>query len=189
MKSMWSPHTHVGPTEKQSMLQMFWAYNDVLLFWIHPQSLNALGRLTEQHEGQEEEISIHWKPTKCQVHQLHFNSPQWTISYSPLIPSTWNIVEPQYMFDEWMNESMNGYRRAKLKTWNLTVENEFVNQWRYRDLCCVSFGKLTRNSGSLLIIPPMNISIRKLRKTKRTPCLLNRQLRNIGSDLTCLLDL
>ena len=35
----------------------------------------------------------------------------------------------------------------------------------------------------------MSISIRKLRKTKRTPCLLNRQLRNIQSNLTCLLDL
>lgn len=41
------------------------------------------------------------------------------------------------------------------------------------------------------MIPPMNITIKKLRKNnkKRTPCLLNRQLTNIGSDLTCLLDL
>lgn len=53
----------------------------------------------------------------------------------------------------------------------------------------MSFGKLTCDSEFLLIIPLVNVSITKLKKIKSTPCLLNRQLRDIGSNLTCLLDL
>lgn len=92
---------------------------------------DAPNRLTEQHGRKEGTTNIYWRPTKCQVHQIHLGDLE-ELSFIPFSPQCIKIVGPPYMFDKWMkSKQINAYRRTKLKSWKLRVENEWVIPWRY----------------------------------------------------------
>lgn len=130
MESVWSPHIcAVDVLSKQhcpSLLVTFTMVKDALV-----------GELSNREEVT---TSIYWKPTKCQAHwlclvllnklDLSTFDPQ-SLGHSSALINVW-----------WMSEWMSKWMDTKLKTWKLRVGHEFAIQWRYRDLCCMSFGKL-----------------------------------------------